>query len=320
MSEANADLVSVVACTHTVDRRALLLDLVASIARGTLQPTEVVIVVDRNPALLESLSSNAWPLPVRVIASPGSGLAAARNAGWQATTSRLVAFIDDDAVASEAWLEELVEAVDRHDAGVVGGDISPRWAGGAAPSWYTPRLGWIVGCSYDGMPKEPARVRNVIGCNMLFKRDLLEQLGGFDVGLGRTDTGLAGCEETELCIRANRAGASVVLIPGAAVSQVLPADRKRFGYAIRRGWGEGRSKRRLVALHGEVLGTETTYTRALVRQALRLLASGVIQRRLDDLRRSAALLLVLGATGTSYLVHGLPRPSRSRPARLPVRG
>lgn len=320
MSEANADLVSVVACTHTVDRRPLLLDLVASIARGTLQPTEVVIVVDRNPALLESLSSNAWPLPVRVIASPGSGLAAARNAGWQAAASRLVAFIDDDAVASETWLAELVEAIDRHAADIVGGSISPQWAGGSAPSWYTPLLGWIVGCSYDGMPTEPARVRNVIGCNMLFKRDLLERLGGFEVGLGRTDTGLAGCEETELCIRANRAGASVVLIPGAPVSQVLPMDRKRLGYAVRRGWGEGRSKRRLVALHGEVLGTETTYTRTLIRTALGLVASGVVHRRLDDLRRAVALVLVLGATGTSYLVHGVPWPSRSKPARVPVSG
>lgn len=304
----SASTVSVIVCTHTFARREMLEDLIDSIAGGSLRPDEVVVVVDRNRSLFEALTAASWPLPLSVIESPGSGLSAARNAGWQAVRAPLVAFIDDDAVATPGWLAELVDAAGRHEADVVGGAIEPQWTG-EAPAWYSRYLGWVVGCSYEGLPREAARVRNVIGCNMLFRRELLERLGGFDTTLGRTNNGLAGCEETELCIRANRAGAAVVLIPGASVSQILPADRRRFRYALKRGWDEGRSKRMLVALHGRVLATESTYARALVRQAVRWAWSGLIGRRMADLRRSVALVAVLASTTASYLLHGLRRPT-----------
>jgi GT2 family glycosyltransferase len=311
---ARAGTVSVVVCTYAVARRGMLESLIESIAAGSYQPAEVVVVVDRNRPLFDALSGASWPVALRVIESPGSGLSAARNAGWQSVASPLVAFIDDDAVASPDWLHELVDAVDRHGADVVGGAIEPRWTG-EAPGWYSPRLGWVVGCSYEGQPIEAARVRNVIGCNMLFRRELLERLGGFDATLGRTNRGLAGCEETELCIRANRNGANVVLIPGAGVAQVLPPDRRRFRYALKRGWDEGRSKRLLVALHGPVLATEATYARALLRQAARLAGSGIVRRSAGDLRRAAGLVAVLSSTTASYVVHGLRRPARRAAAR-----
>jgi GT2 family glycosyltransferase len=301
-----ASSVSVVVCTHSVARREMLGDLIESIAAGSLPPEDLVIVVDRNRPLFEALEASTWPLPLHVIESPGAGLSAARNAGWQSVTSPLVAFIDDDAIASPGWLEELVQAVDQHAADVAGGGIEPRWTG-EAPAWYSPMLGWVVGCSYEGLPREPAKVRNVIGCNMVFRRELLEQLGGFDTTLGRTNNGLAGCEETELCIRANRAGANVMLIPGAQVAQILPPDRRRFRYAVRRGWDEGRSKRMLVGLHGPVLATESTYARALLRQALRWLGSGILHRRAADLRHAVGLLAVLSSTTASYLLYGLRR-------------
>lgn len=310
--------VSVVVCTHTVARRPLLEQLIETIAAGSVQPVEVVVIVDRNRSLFDTLAGLTWPVPLRVLQSPGSGLSAARNAGWQSVTSPLVAFIDDDAVATPGWLAELVDAVDRHGADVVGGAIEPHWTGDA-PAWYSPFLGWVVGCSYEGLPREPARVRNVIGCNMLFRRELLERLGGFDTTLGRTNNGLAGCEETELCIRANRAGAAVVLIPGAGVSQILDADRRRFRYALRRGWDEGRSKGMLVALHGQVLATESTYARALLRQTIRWVGTGFARRRGTDLLRAAALVAVLSSTTASYLLQGICSTMRrvvaSRPAR-----
>ena len=302
----SASTVSVVVCTHTLARRQMLENLIGSIASGALRPAEVVVVVDRNRPLFEDLVGVSWPLPLRVIESPGSGLSAARNAGWLSVTSPLVAFIDDDAVATPVWLAELVDAVDRHGADVVGGAIVPRWTG-EAPGWYSPYLGWVVGCSYEGLPREAARVRNVIGCNMLFRRELLDRLGGFDTTLGRTNSGLAGCEETELCIRANRAGAAVVLIPGAQVEQILPADRRLFRYAVKRGWDEGRSKRMLVALHGRVLATESTYARALLRQTVRWIGTGLFRLRAADLKHAGALIGVLTSTTASYLVHGLRR-------------
>ena len=312
--------VGVVICTTSAARRRMLDDLVASIAAGSKHPAEISIVVDRNPELLADLAAVNWPIPAKVVPSDGSGLAAARNTGWRSVRAPLVAFIDDDGLASATWLEELLEAARRHHADIVGGRIEPRWTAGE-PRWYSRRLGWVVGCSYDGLPESPAEVRNVIGCNMLMSRDLLERLGGFETTLGRSGVGLDGCEETELCIRAGRAGARVILIPGAGVEQVLPESRGSLRVAIRRGWHEGRSKRRLVNLHGRVLWVESRYAFAVVGDALARLRRGVFGLNGSELLRAVALVAVLGSTTASYLFHGVsvgrgaapPRPAQGQP-------
>jgi hypothetical protein len=149
----------------------------------------------------------------------------------------------------------------------------------------------------------------VIGCNMLVRRDVLERLDGFETTLGRMAGGLAGCEETELCIRANAAGETVVLIPDAPVAQVLPPERGRLLQAIRRGWHEGRSKRMLVRLHGGVLGTESRYASALVRQALARFAAGVFGVRPTEIVRAFSLVAILAATTASYLLHAVTLPA-----------
>lgn len=300
--------VSVVVCTHSAERRQLLEDILRSINAGASQPNEVLIVVDRNPALFAELSAHPWSLLVRVLESSGSGLAAARNTGWRAARGSLVAFIDDDAVASPGWLRELTEAAERHRADVVGGWVEPHWTHGE-PAWFSPLLGWVVGCSYEGLPTVPSRVRNVIGCNMLIRRDLLERLGGFETTLGRSGGGLAGCEETELCIRANRSGAEVMMIPGARVAQVLPATRGTLSHAVRRGWHEGRSKRMLVRLHGPVLRTETIYATTLLRRSGAQLARGVLMGRPRDVMGAIGLVAVLGATTLSYFVYAVVQPA-----------
>src|SRR5439155_54307 len=74
-------------------------------------------------------------------------------------------------------------------------------AQGERPTWHPPEFGWVVGCSYRGLPVEPAPVRNLIGCNMSMRRELFDAVGGFTHGIGRIGTIPLGCEETEWCIR-----------------------------------------------------------------------------------------------------------------------
>ena len=74
----------------------------------------------------------------------------------------------------------------------VGGAIAPVWCG-ERPKWFPEEFHWIVGCSYRGMPRTPAAVRNLFGCNMSFRREAFDALGGFRLGYG--------CDETEFCIR-----------------------------------------------------------------------------------------------------------------------
>jgi glycosyltransferase involved in cell wall biosynthesis len=88
--------VSVVVGTWSDERWADVTRVVAALREQTLEPREVILVVDGNPALLERAEA-AFP-DVRCVANVlGRGAAGARNTGVREATGDVVAFVDDDA-------------------------------------------------------------------------------------------------------------------------------------------------------------------------------------------------------------------------------
>lgn len=292
--------VSLVVCVYLEARLPLLRDLLLSVDAGTRVPDQTIVVVDRNHHLETLLRREFEGRPIEIVSSPAGGLSAARNVGWKAATSEWVAFVDDDALVATDWLSALAGTAAGGGGDIVGGRIDPIWAGGRAPTWYTERIGWIVGCSFRGLPRKPARVRSVIGCNMLIRRRLLDRLGGFSEGLGREGGSLIGSEETEFCIRAGLDGTTVLYVPGSLAWQVVPRSRQRLGYAWRRAWGEGRSKARIASLHGPVLDVEATYAGELLSEAADRFAGGATRRDRAELTRASMLMTVLATTGLAY--------------------
>ena len=65
-----------------------------------------------------------------------------------ASSGDVVAFLDDDAVALEDWLERLAECYADDEVVIAGGFIEPAWDddGHRVPE----RVLWVVGCSYEG--------------------------------------------------------------------------------------------------------------------------------------------------------------------------
>jgi glucosyl-dolichyl phosphate glucuronosyltransferase len=118
--------ISVVVCTHTPRRLALLRECVESLAAGSQRPAEVIVVVDSNPGLLHRLCAGDFT-GVVIIPSDGTGVSMARNTGITAARGDVVAFIDDDAVADADWLRELGRPFADPGVVAVGGRILPRW-------------------------------------------------------------------------------------------------------------------------------------------------------------------------------------------------
>src|SRR5207247_342118 len=102
----------------------------------------------------------------------------------------------------------------------------PAWESGR-PRWFPPELDWVVGCSYRGMRTGRGPVRNFIGANMSFRREVLEDLHGFLTSLGRVGTAPLGCEETEFCLRVSQRYPDGVLLyePTAPVSHRVSRPR-----------------------------------------------------------------------------------------------
>jgi cellulose synthase/poly-beta-1,6-N-acetylglucosamine synthase-like glycosyltransferase len=227
------------------------------------------------------------------------GLGGARNSGIAASFAPLVAFIDDDAVATARWLELLAAPYEDSAVAGVGGSIEPRWETGRPP-WFPEEFDWVVGCTYRGMPEETQEVRNLIGCNMSYRRDMLEALGGFRLGYG--------CDETELCIRLRQRwpDKKLLYVPEAVASHHVPASRATFARFLSRCYFEGGSKAVVASLIGRDRGlaSERAYTVHTLPRAVATCVTGLVRDGdRPAIRRSGAIILGFLATVAGY-AHG----------------
>ncbi len=181
-----------------------------------------------------------------------------------------------------------------------------------------------MGCTYTGMPTTVSPVRNPIGASMCFRRSVFEGVGGFRHGIGRVGTRPVGCEETELCIRANRHWPQALFLyqPAARVLHRVPRQRATWRYFRARCYAEGLSKA-FVARHVGAqasLSSERSYTsRTLPAGVLRNLSAALFHREGAGWGRAAAICAGLGATLMGYLLGSIfSRAHDSAIAAIPI--
>jgi glucosyl-dolichyl phosphate glucuronosyltransferase len=301
-NDMNELSVSVVICAHTEERWDDTLAAAASVLTQSHTAKELIVVVDHSPHLYQRLKSS---LPDATVTEnrEARGLSGARNTGVALAAGEIVAFLDDDAAAEPGWLQGLVDAYSDPAVVGVGGLTLPKWDGGR-PSWFPGEFDWVVGCSYLGMSTHRTPVRNLLGANASFRREIFAGVGGFISGLGRSVDKLPlGCEETEFCIRIGQRLPDKVLVNDdrAVVRHRVPEVRSRFSYYCARCYAEGLSKAmvsRRVGPH-DALSTERRY-------AIKTLPLGVARGLLDALRGRRAGLARAGAiiAGFAYAAAG----------------
>lgn len=312
--------VSVVICAYTEARWTDLVAAVDQVRRQSMPPREIIVVVDHNPRLQERAGAQ-FPDAVVVENKEQRGLSGARNSGVAVARGLVVAFLDDDALAAPDWLARLSAAyADPYVIGV-GGTIEPMWLTGEPP-WFPDEFNWVVGCTYRGMPRTTARVRNLIGCNMSFRREVFQAVGGFRNDIGRIGTRPLGCEETEFCIRAVQHWPEHALLyePKARVRHRVPSNRASWTYFRSRCYAEGLSKAQISQLVGpkDALASERSYTlRTLPCGVMRCVADTVLRGDVHGIARSAAIIGGLMITIVGYLKGKAPN---RLPMRLPFLG
>ena len=292
--------ISVITAAFDMERWDGLCQAVASIMAQTVTVLETIAVIDHNPDLLDR-ARRELPGVVVVPNLRSRGASGARNSGVAASHGDVVAFLDDDAVASPSWLEAMLPHF--ADSGVVGVGcrVVPVWAS-PRPRWFPPEFDWAVGGSYRGMPESAAPVRNVWTCGMVVSRSLFEAIGGFRDDFGKVG-GRSRPEDTDLSLRAAaaRPGGTWVYEPAAVVSHHVPLERATFGFFLRRCLNEGAGKAALAALNGDgqSMSAERLYTR-------RVLPAGVARGLRDTVRGdvSGGLRSVAIAAGLSSAMAG----------------
>jgi len=296
--------VTVIICAYTLERWDALKHAVGSCLAQTMRPDQVVVVIDHNYELLERATSELDGVLVVANAST-KGLSGARNTGVEASTGEVIAFLDDDAFADADWLEALCAPFADDAVAGVGGWIVPEWQGDVA-AWFPETYYWILGCSYQGLPRSGATLRNPIGANMAIRRRVFATVGGFTSGIGRIGKVPLGCEETELCIRytATATNERFVLTRDAVVHHLVPPSRLSWYYFRSRCWAEGLSKAAVSSLVGSRSGLASERAH-LARSIPREL--GTCLRRLPRHPREAVTKGSLIVAGASIAVAGMIR-------------
>lgn len=299
------ETISVIICAYTEKRWEDIKAAVKSVQEQTLTPDQVILVIDHNPALLERARTEFQGQPVSLIENEEKqGLSGARNSGVRAATGEIVVFLDDDAIAWPGWLAELCRPFSNARVLGTGGTVQPLWQT-SAPAWFPEEFLWVVGCSYRGLPREVAPIRNPIGASMAFRRKIVVETGGFRSEIGRVGTRPVGCEETELCIRARQAylDGMFLYLPEAIVQHRVPDVRGKWKYFRERCYAEGLSKALVTQLVGanSGLSSERSYTmKILPTGVLGGLRSAIFKRDIEGLKRAGAIVAGLFVTTFGY--------------------
>ncbi len=307
--------VSVIICSYTEKRWHDLCQAVISVQQQTIQPREIIIVIDHNQALLHQAQTYLTTAIV-IENEEAKGASGSRNSGVAIAQGTVVAFLDDDAIADAHWIEQLLLSYNDPAVAGIGGTIKPGWLE-KRPQWFPDEFLWVVGCTYKGLPTQHVPVRNVIGANMSVRKHAFVTVGGFRESFGNNKGAKnanskwfqhqAGDEETELCIRVSQQlpGLSWFYMPSATVTHRVPAQRTQLSYFLWRCYDEGLGKALLTTLHNKQIGlsSERTYTlKTLPEGIVQGLADTFIRRDIAGLARTGAIVAGLSATIAGYVV------------------
>jgi GT2 family glycosyltransferase len=169
--------------------RPSLYQLLHSLARARGPRPDRIILVDDRRNVETPLDVNALADGLRdritVIRGKAIGPAAARNSGWRESGAEWIAFLDDDVVVGDDWLERAAEDIEtlRVDHGGSQGRVTVPLPTDRPPTDWERNVSGLEQSAW-------------ITADMIYSRAVLEEVGGFDERFRR-----AYREDADLALR-----------------------------------------------------------------------------------------------------------------------
>jgi glycosyltransferase involved in cell wall biosynthesis len=238
--------ISAIICTH--NRDTYLGAAIDSLLRQDFAAEFEVVVVDNGSSdrTCEVVAQRASNPRLKYVFEPIIGLSVARNTGAKVASGEILAYLDDDAVASDCWLQVLAHAYKNNSKlAIAGGKVTLLWPQGVLqPRWLTSGLAANLGAYdlgdstiYINQPGLTPR-----GLNYSIRRSFLTEIGGFDPHLGRVGKNLLSNEELQMTEYALQKGWQVAYLPEALVAHNVAPERLNRSWFLNRGWWQGISE------------------------------------------------------------------------------
>jgi len=240
--------ISAIVCTH--NREQYLGAAINSLLSQKFAADFEVIVVDNasSDRTREIVQEQFSHPRLHYVYEPVTGLSVARNTGAKRAQGEILAYLDDDAIASEGWLQALWDHYQQpahQDVAIAGGRTTLIWPEGVhPPQWISTELSGCLGFyNLGNAPKfidKPGQTPR--GLNYSMRRCFWELVGGFDSQLGRVGKRLLSNEELQMTERAIEMGWRVAYVPEALVAHHVAPERLHYGWFLNRSWWQGISE------------------------------------------------------------------------------
>ncbi|MGI0490252.1 glycosyltransferase family 2 protein [Alkalinema pantanalense CENA528] len=237
--------ISAIICTHNRDR--YLGKAIESLLQQTCAAFELIVVDNASTDHTRSVVEGYIADPrIQYVYEPRVGLSIARNTGAQVAQAEILAYLDDDAIASPEWLQILVDAyAEDPKLAIAGGKVTLLWTDGLTPpSWLSAGLAGNLGAYDLGDRVVEIQTPGLTprGLNYSLRRGFLDQVGGFDLNLGRVGKNLLSNEELHMTNLALQTGWRVAYLPTAIVAHHVAPERVQRRWFLERGWWQGISE------------------------------------------------------------------------------
>lgn len=244
--------VSIVICTYN---RAEFLKLCLE---GLLENNkdyskyEILVIdnksTDNTKEIVNSIDSNL----IRYFYEENIGLSHARNRGIKESKYEIIAFLDDDAIPLQGYIDNIISGFEKRGVKCAGGKITPIWTIDK-PEWYTKEFNGIFTIANYGDEDKIMHDAYPYGANMIFLKETLVKIGNFNVELGLKGKEIIMGEDDEMFFRFTQKGYKIHYLNKVEVKHHVPSYKidknyvkKRFeagGQALAKSYKELKSKK-----------------------------------------------------------------------------
>ncbi|MEO5649364.1 MAG: glycosyltransferase [Ginsengibacter sp.] len=179
--------ISIVICTY--NRERYLPGSLDGLTQQTFDRTKFQVIIvdnastDNTAAVTKRFIKDNPGINIKYCFEKNKGLSFARNRGIKESESPIISYVDDDVILPPRFVEEVIGFfIKNRDAVGAGGKVIPKYEDGKEPEWISKYLMGFLGkvdygnaiLQFDKTMKYPA------GCNMIYKKEILERAGGFN--------------------------------------------------------------------------------------------------------------------------------------------
>lgn len=221
--------ISIVICTF--NRAKLLKGAIESLLNqnADLLTYEIIVVNNNSTDNTEDVVKNFVDnySNVHLVLELNQGLSHSRNRGYREATAEYVAYLDDDAKVFPNWLETAIKIINEQQPDIFGGPIYPFYLT-PKPEWFKDEYEIRVHSERTGWMQQGY----ISGSNIVIRKTLLFEYGGFDPQFGMKGNNLGYHEESDLIIRAFQEGKRIYYSLELKIEHLVADFKKSLAYFI----------------------------------------------------------------------------------------